>query len=183
MEKKNIFAAAVVVICATVGILYWQLIYEPVRAEIMAMDAETKRIETLEGEIEKLQLRYGNLEDLAALTEERLAQMQEYVPAEMETEKFVAEMYRLSEGKKILINAVQVGEISEKDSVQKQSVRVRLESDYISLLNFIREILDGERLASFESFTIAREGRTNILNCELEFVIFAADLNSGDELR
>jgi len=68
-----------------------------------------------------------------------------------------------------------VGEISEIDSVQKQSVKIRLDADYISLSNFIREILDGERLASLKNFSISSDDESNILNCELEFIIFAAD--------
>lgn len=172
--NKKFLPIATLIICAVVAILYWQLIYQPVRAEISKLDAETQRIETIEREIETLQARYGNIEDLVASAEEKFVQMQELLPAEMNAEKFVAEIYALSADKKILINSVQVGEISEKDSVQKQSIKIRLESDYISLLNFVREILDGERLASFENFSIVREGETNILNCELEFVIFAA---------
>ena len=124
---------------------------------------------------QKLKIPIRNLENLAKRIEDQLEKMQEYLPAEMNDEKFVAELYKIAEDKKILITSVQVGEISEKDSVQKQSVKIRLESDYISLLNFIREILDGERLASFENFSLEREDDSNILNCELEFVIFSAN--------
>ena len=176
MRKRNFLPIATLIICATVAILYRQTIYLPVQAEISRLNAETKEIETLEREIENLQARYGNIEDFAESTNERLAQMQEYLPAEMNAEKFIAQLYIFAEDKKILINSVQVGEISEKDSVQSQAIKIRLEADYISLLNFIREILDGERLASFENFTIARIDDTNILNCELEFVIFAAEI-------
>ena len=176
MKNKNILPLAVCIICATVAILYWQLIYLPVQAEISRLDAETTQIEIAEREIKNLQERYGDLEKLVESANESLAQMQEYLPAEMQAEKFVAELYALAEDKQILINSVQMGEVSEKNSVQNQSVKIKLESDFISLLNFIREILDGTRLVSFENFSIAREDETNILNCELEFVIFSADI-------
>jgi len=158
-----------------VAIFYWQVIYLPVQAEISSFNAQTKQIETAEKEIKNLQARYGSLEKLAEVTEERLAQMHEYLPAEMNSEKFAAQLYGAAEDKKILINSVQFGEVSEKNSVQRQTVKIQLEADYISLLNFIREILDGERLASFENFSVARVDESNILNCELEFVIFSAD--------
>ena len=173
MDKRFYLPTIIFTICATAAFLYWQLIYLPVQAEILRLNAETKKIETIQKEIENLQARYGNLEDLVALTEERLSQMQEYLPAEMNAEKFIANLYKIAEDKKILINSVQVGEISATDSIQKQTIKIQLESDYISLLNFIREILDGERLASFENFSIARVDESNILNCELEFLIFA----------
>ena len=176
MKNKKFLPPAILITCATVAILYWLLIYLPVRAEIARLDAQTKQIEISETEIKNLQARYGDLEKLIESADEVLTQMQEYLPAEMQAEKFVAEMYALAEDKKILINSVQLGEISEKNSVQRQSIKIRLESDFISLLNFIREILDGKRLASFENFSIAREDDGNILNCELEFVIFSADI-------
>ena len=144
------------------------------------MNAETKQIEATELELKNLQERYGDLKKFFQLTQERLAQMQEYLPAEMQAEKFVAQLYNAAEDKKILINSVQLGEVSEKNSVQTQTVKIQLSSDYISLLNFIREILDGERLTSFESFSIAREGESNILNCELEFLIFSADISDDN---
>lgn len=169
---------AVFTICATVAILYWQLIYIPVQAEISRLDAESKRLETIEKELEYLQTRYKNFEAVVELAAERLAQMQEYLPAEMNDEKFIGELYRLAENKKILINSVQAGEISEKDSVQRQVIKIRLEADFISLLNFIREVIDGDRLASFENFSITSDGESNILDCELEFVIFAAQLEN-----
>lgn len=173
MNKSFYLPTIIFTTCAMVAILYWQLIYQPVQAEISRLDAETKQIETIESEIEILQARYGNIEDLAALTEERLFKMQKLLPNEINAEEFIAELYKIAEDKNILINSVQVGEISEKDSTQKQSVKIRLESNYISLLNFIREILDGERLVSFENFSITRADETSILNCELEFLIFA----------
>ena len=173
MNKRYFFPLATFIICATVAFLYWQLIYLPLESEIAMLNAKTKEFEVAEMELEKLKLRYGNLEDLLERTEEKLIQAQNLLPTEMNTEKFIAELYEVATNKKISITSVQTGEISENKSVQSQSIKIRLDSDYISLLNFIREITDGERLASLENFSIAREDNTNILNCEVEFLIFA----------
>ncbi len=179
MNNKKFFPAIIFIICATVAILYRQFIYIPVQAEIKNLNAEAKRLETIENELETLKAHHKNFEEFVASAEENLTQMQEYLPAELNAEKFIAELYTLAENKKILINSIQTGEISEKDSVQRQKINLQLEADYISLLNFIREILDGERLASLENFLITSDGESNILNCELEFIIFAADLNAA----
>ena len=178
MSTKNFFPAIVFTICATVAILYWQLIYLPVQSEISNLAAESKRLETIEKELEILQARHKNFEEFVASTEEKLFQMQELLPAEMNAEKFIAALYTSAENKKILINSVQTGEISEKDSVQRQEIKINLDADYISLLNFIREVIDGDRLASLENFSIAKDGKSHILNCELEFIIFAANVEN-----
>ncbi len=44
------------------------------------------------------------------------------------------------------------------------------------MLNFIREMLNGGRMVNFENFSIESDGKTNILDCELEFSIFAANI-------
>lgn len=176
MSNKNFLPPIIFIICATTLFLYWQLIYIPVQAEITKFDAETKKFQAAEKELNYLQTRYKNFEEIAELTAEKLSAAQELFPAEMNDEKFIAALYNLAADKNILINSVQVGEISENDSVQKQSIKIRLDADYISLLNFIREILDGERLANLESYSISSDGESNILNCELEFIIFAANL-------
>ena len=177
MLDKKFLPLIIFGICATVSFLYWQLIYIPIQAEISKFNAETKQIETLEKEIKILQTRYKNLEEIADSTAEKLALAQELLPAELNSEKFINALYNFAEDKKILINSVQMGEISEVDSVQRQSVKIRLDADYISFLNFIREILDGERLASLANFSISSNGESNILDCELEFIIFALNQN------
>lgn len=180
MTNKNYFPAAVLIICAIIAILYRQFIYLPLQSEIAALNAETKRIDAILKELEILQTRHPNFEEFVALTEERLAQMQELLPAEMDAEKFVAELYVLAADKKILIDSVRTGEISESDSVQRQTLNIQLEADYISLLNFVREILEGERLASLENFSVSSDGESNILNCNLEIIIFAANLETAE---
>ena len=173
MLNKKFLPLIIFVTCATASVLYWQLIYIPVKAEISRLNAETKNFQVAEQELKYLQTRYKNFEKIVDLTAEKLARAQDYLPSEMNAEKFTAELYNFAEDKRILINAVQLGEISVTETVQKQSVKIQLNTDYISLLNFIREILDGERLASLENFIIASENESNILNCELEFTIFA----------
>lgn len=168
MREKS-FLLAVLGICATAAVLFWLLVYAPVKAEISAMNLETQRLQMQTRELETLQARYGNLEDFAEKADERLTLAQDFLPTNVDDEKFVDGLYKIAAGKKILINSVQVGEI-QGDEIQRQSVRVRLDADYISLLNFIREVLDGGRLVALESFSLEGSG---ILNCELEFFIFA----------
>ena len=121
-----------------------------------------------------MQARHGNFAEFVELTDERLNFAQEYLPAEIDDEKFIAELYEIAENRQMLIYSVQTGEIYN-DEIQRQSIKIRAEADFISLLNFIREILDGARLVSLENFSINSDGETNILDCELEFSIYAAN--------
>ncbi|MBO4400625.1 MAG: type 4a pilus biogenesis protein PilO [Selenomonadaceae bacterium] len=168
MREKS-FLPTVFGTCAAAAVLFWLLVYTPLKAEISAMRLETQQLQLQARELETLHARYGNLVDFAEKVDERLILAQEFLPAKLDDEKFIESLYQIAGGKKILINSVQVGEISEGD-VQRQSVRVQLDADYISLLNFIREVLDGGRLVTLENFSLEGSG---VLNCELEFYIFA----------
>lgn len=171
MREKIPLPALVLVACVAAGILYWRLIFVPVEAEISAMRLETRRLEVQLRELEEFKARWGDLEEAVAASEERLALMREYLPPEMDSEKFLSTVYALADARKIFINSVQAGEISG-DTVQRQTIKIRFEGRYIPLLNFIREILDGGRLARLDGYTIQRDG--NILTGELNFSIFAA---------
>lgn len=157
--------------------MFWRLVYLPTRSEISSLQMETRKLQLETAELLRLQARHKNLADFVELEDERLNIAQEYLPAEIDDEKFAAELYRLAEEHSVSVNAVSVGEISEAQ-VQRQTVRIRLAADFVSLLNFIREILDGERLVCLENFSLASDGATNILDCELEILIYAANRKS-----
>ena len=167
--REKFYLPATLGICATAAVLFWLLVYAPAQAEISAMKLETQRLQLQTRELETLQARYGNLSDFAEKLDEQLILAQDFLPTNIDDEKFIDSLHKAAAGKKVLINSVQVGEV-QGDEIQRQAVRVRLDADYISLLNFIREILDGGRLVALESYSIEGSG---ILSCELEFSIFA----------
>ena len=155
-------------ICATVAVLFWLLVYTPVQAEISTMRLQTRQLQLSARELDSLQTRYGNFADFVAATDERLTLAQEFLPAALDDEKFTARLYQIAENKKFAINSVQLGE----NSGDTLTVRLRFDADYISLLNFVREVLDGDRLVRLENYSIDSDG--DFLSGELEFVIFAA---------
>ncbi len=133
------------------------------------MKLETRQLQMQARELENLQARYGNLADYAEKADERLTFAREFLPTNIDDEKFIDSLYQIAAGKKILINSVTVSEIPG-DEIQRHTIRVRLDADYISLLNFIREVLDGGRLVELANFSAEGSG---VLYCELEFDIFA----------
>ena len=57
------------------------------------------------------------------------------------------------------------------EHVQGISELIKIEGDYISTLNFLREIIDGERFATIENVTL--ESHENILKGDIEILIFS----------
>ncbi len=166
--------------CAAFILFYWQFVGKPVRQEISNIEVEIRRLREIEYKLKEIVIRYKNFDKFVGLTGDRLQDAQNFLPQEMNHDKFIVEIYKAAENNNVRINSVQVGEIStvkldEKNSsreILRQSVKVQLESEYIPLLNFIREVADGERLTTLENTLITGE-ENNFLNCDLEFFIYA----------
>lgn len=150
-----------------------KFIYEPSQREILNMELETRRLREIEREISELKSRHENLLTFVQATEQRLDDMRIFLPSTLAQDEFIAELYRAAEFSQARIIFVQSSEIISGEEFQAQVVSVKLETEYISLLNFIREVSDGGRLTSLERFSLESAGG-KILSCDLSFKIFAA---------
>jgi len=137
------------------------------------MELETRRLRDVEREILQLKARHENLSAFVEQKESELDAMKKFLPTTLMQDKFIDELYRAAEVHKAQIISVRADEIISEEKFQSQTVSVKLETDYASLLNFLREISDGERLTRLENFSATSEG-DGIVSCELSFKIFAA---------
>ena len=174
--RQNFFPAVTIAVCLVVAIFFIQLIYSPLQSEISSLQMETRRLQAVEQNLNEFKRRHGELEKFSALTEKRLYEAQKFLPATPAQDIFVAELYRIAEKNNVLINSVQIGELETVDEkvedkkIIRQNIRLNIAADYFSTLNFLREILNGSRLATLEKISL--ESGENILNGELELSIF-----------
>ena len=170
--RKRFFLPITIILCAILFVGWQQFIYEPARREILSMELETRRLRELEREISALKARHGDLSSLVAAKELELDAAQNFLPPILQQDKFIDELYRAADLHRARLISVQTGEIISSKEISAQIINIKLEADYISLLSFIREILDGERLATLEKISLEKsEGK--FLSCELNFKIFA----------
>ena len=176
MRDKNFLPPIIFALIIILSFGWWQFIYEPAQREILAMKLETRRLREVEREIVELKARHENLSAFVEEKELELDEARNFLPATLEQDKFIDELYRAAEFHRARIISVQTDE-STSEPLQAQVVNVKLEADYISLLNFIRMTLDGERLTNLERFSVEHAvGR--ILSCELSFKIFAEPIKN-----
>ena len=156
--------------------ILWNFFYIPLQGEILQMQLETKKILAVEDELKTLQSRHGDFAEFVALNGERLNALKKFLPSAPEQEKFSAEIYKLAEKNKIAVTSLQVGEITsvEKKNLSRQSIKIKLEGKYISILNFIRGLADGERFAKLENISL-ETAENNLILGEAEFFIFNRD--------
>ena len=174
MEEKRFLPVIVLILGIILSVGWYEFIYEPARREILNMELETRRLREVEREILNLKARHEDLSAFIELKEQQLDEAQNFLPPTLEQDKFIDELYRTAEFQNVRILSVRAGDINDAEEFQSQIISLRLQADYISLLNFIREILDGERLIVLERFSV--ENSNKILSCDLNFKIFAADL-------
>lgn len=171
--RDKFFLPTTLVLCAIIFFVWQQFICEPVQREISSMELETRHLREVEREILELKARHENLSTFIEAKELELDAARNFLPLTLAQDKFIDELYRAADFYGVRLTSVQTGEVISADEFQAQVVTVRAAANYFSLLNFIREVLDGERLPSLEKVSItSTEGK--ILSCELRLKIFAA---------
>ena len=169
-DKK--FLPPIIFLLGIILLLGWyKFIYEPAQREILNMELETRRLLELAREISALKTRHKNLETLIEAKELELDKARNYLPPTLMQDKFIDELYLAAELGDVRITSIQADEIISAEEVQTQIIRVKAEAEFVPLLNFIRVILDGERLTSLEN--ISPESSGGEISCELSFKIFA----------
>ena len=140
------------------------------------MQLETKKILATTQELKTLQSRHENFAEFVELNGERLSELKKLLQKNSAQEKFSAEIYKLAEKNKIAVTSLQVGEITSDDekNLSRQSVKIKLEGRYVAILNFIREIEDGERFAKLENISL-ETAENNLVLSEAEFFIFSRE--------
>lgn len=174
-NKEKFLPLATIIFCMVVAIFFEQFIYTPTKNEIFSMQLETRKFQSMKSDLENFKRQYGDVEKFSEVIEESLNEAQNFLPNEPMQDAFVSQLYRIADSKKILIQSVQVGDAESvpnetNENFFRQSVRINFESDYISILNFLREIADGNRFVTIENISIERN--ENILTGDMEIFIY-----------
>lgn len=172
MPDKRFLPFVTLIVCVVCFFALEEFVFEPVRRDTVNMQLETRRLREVEREILELKERYGDLSAALAQKERELEAAREFLPVELAQEKFIETLYRAADSQGAQIISVQAGSV-EGDELQSQIVTVKLEAQYVSLLNFVREIVDGKRFAVLDKASVEGTG-DKFLSCELTFRIFAA---------
>lgn len=173
MDDKRFLPVIVFSVLIIFSFGWHQFIYEPTQREILNMELETRRLREVEREILELKARHENLSAFVEAKELEVDAAKIFLPPTLAQDKFIGALYQAADVNKVRLVSVHMGEIISEEKFQTQAVNLSLETDYISLLNFIREIIDGERLTRLENFS-ATNASNGIISCELVFKIFAA---------
>lgn len=152
---------------------WYKFLCEPAQREILSMELETRRLHEVAREISELKARHGNLAAFVEAKESELDAAKKFLPTTLAQDRFIDELYRAADFHRVRITAVHVDEKSSAEKIQSQAVSLNVEAGYVPLLNFLREILDGERLTRLENFSATSAGN-GVISCALSFEIFAA---------
>ena len=172
MDEKK-FLSAIIFALILAAVAWHQFLYEPAQRETLSMELEARRLREVEREILELKARHEKFSAFVEAKELELDAAKKFLPTTLSADKFIDELYRAADFYRVRIAAVQVDEKSSAEKIQSQVVSLNVETNYVSLLNFIRAVLDGERLTRLENFSAVSAGN-GIISCALSFEIFAA---------
>ena len=178
MDKKIFYLPLTILIFFLVGYTFNEFFYQPYQKEIFKINLETKKIHAEEKILSDFKNRHKNFDNFVELVDSNFYSAKNYLPENSQADIFVNEIYKIAEKNRVKINSVQVGDISNFDSekVQQQNISLKLSAEYVQILNFIRELLDGERLTNLENFSIEPTDIKNLLTCEITFVIYSTQI-------
>ena len=169
MNDKKFLPPIIFALIIILSFGWYRFIYEPARREILNMELETRRLRQIEQDILLLKARHENLSAFLEEKESQLDDANNFLPPSFAQEKFIDQIYQVADSRNVKIISVRAGEITSSENLQSQIITVKLSGDYISLLNFIREILDGGRLAALDKISVENS------SCDLHFKIFAVN--------
>ena len=179
MNRKNILRIGIIAAVLFLAGIYFKSLYISLQAESAQVKSELERLKVEEKILQNFLNRQEQVTEFIELSEENFLSAQEFLPTDSEQEKFTETIYSAANKNSVQVISLQIGELlpveSPKDfsgEFYKQSVKIQLEAEYVSLLNFIREVLDGERFATFANISLDSE--ENILIGEVEFFIYSA---------
>lgn len=174
--NDKLYLPVTLVICLIVLFCWQRGVQDPTRREILSMELETQRLREVEREVSELKRRHGDLRALAELKASQLDEARRFLPTELEQDEFLDALYRAADDCAVRIISVRADEVKpssdDADGMQSLTVSVRAEATYVALLNFMRTIVDGERLTRLERFYVTSEAG-EVLACEMSFKIFA----------
>ena len=181
MKNKNFILSGIFFCGLIIAIFYLHTVYISWQSEILKLQTETKKLRAEEKILSNFSAQNENLDDFINLSEENFLIVREFLPTESEQEKFTDTIYRVAGKNNISVTSLQVAEpvaveVDKNISGKffKQSVKIQLESEYIDLLNFLREVSDSQRFTTLANISV-ENGEEN-LNCEVEFFIYFAKL-------
>lgn len=157
---------------------YQILIYLPAKSEILNIQSEAAKLQVMLENLEKLKSRHKNLKEFAAKSDKSLSNLQKNLPEISQPENFTESLYLLAAESNVEVTSVISDEPIEeklkkkfKRKIFSQAVNVRAEGDYVALLNFIREISDGERVAKFTTISLEKSD-DKPLTCNMKILIY-----------
>lgn len=182
MKQKIFFLLGIFIFGAVIAIFFLHSVYISWQGEIFQLQLETKKLQAQEKFLSDFSAQNGSLEDFLNLSEENFLIAREFLPSESEQEKFTNEVYRAAEKNNISVTSLQIGEPealeANKDVAKnffRQSIKIQFGANFADLLNFVREISDGERFTTLANISVEED--EEILSCDAEFFIYFAQLS------
>ena len=166
------FFAVTCCACAWILAAFYFFPHEQWKEEAEQAYAEQAKEEQEIVGIENFMNAHRDMEEFSRETAMHQEMVLKALPEDMEQGAFLEFLQRLAIGHQIELLGVFPGKSSqEKDGVMVLPVQVKMNCSYFQLLDFLRELQEGERFLQVRNARIHSDGRR--LTCQLDLAIFA----------
>ncbi len=177
-DKKSI--AIVIVICVTFAFLFWNFFHLSIQQKIFNANLERQKLIQIKKNILNYKNKYGDLDEYLENLEERCLLTNISLPEQMNQGEFINFLQRTAIENQIKIISLIPNEIQsvEESELKKLPIEIKIESNYIQLINFLKTIEESERLIQIKNVSIKGKDNGEKINCELKAEIFSLELKN-----
>ena len=179
-------------ICLVICAAFWQFIHKSAQQKILQVDLERQKLSKINENILNYSNKYGNLDNYMQKLEERFQLSIVTLPERMQQGEFISFLQKTALENQVNIislnqSAIQLVNDKSLDSdsdtknqaqnnnakLNKLPISLKIECQYVSLINFLKTIEASERLMNIQDLSIISKGNGDWLTCELDIVIFS----------
>lgn len=178
-EREKVLLSFLAAILLVLG--YGTLVHLPMENMRGEIAGEMRKMDLEERALAKFKKRYPDVEEAEEEQEERERLARRVMPREAGMGAFFSLLEGEAEKCKVRMEGITPLAPERKDGVYIQGIRVRIAADYFALLDYLRAITEGERIAHVRRAEIKAQG--SILACELELEIYSRDEKITERAR
>ncbi len=164
--------------CAVLVLLFFLFVHQPLMASRAAEQEKQQQSEMLYRQVANFKNAHINESDPGQSLEVRKKQTDAHLPDALQQREFLQALQRIAAGNGVHITQVKPERLVEGEGFAYIPIALTVETDYFSLLDFLRELENMDRFVRITEFSVAQD--KGKLRCEIKLSIYVSRLEKSD---
>ncbi len=179
---RKIFLSTVLLCLAAVA-AYFFLYHQPLERKILQLELDRRKAAQQSVDIINFKNRHGDLSKLMLDLNEQRNDLERALPPQLSQGEFINYMQSTALAHQIRLLEITPNTPTRDEAlpITRLPIRVHIECTYFELLDFLKALEQSERFIDIKNFKATSTSEGARLNCELELMIFAAEIEEDTD--